>query len=612
LFAEALHHHQAGRLHEAERLYRQVLAVDPRHADSLHLLGVAACQMGRHGLAIDLIQQAITLDGTIAYYHSNLGNALAQQGRLEEATACFRKAIALKPDYLEALNNLGKALGDQGRLEEAVACYRRALDLAPNSPAACLSLGKALRDHGGLNEAVACYRRALALKPDFADAHSHLGVALAAEGRPDEAVACFRTALQLSPASPEAHNNLGAALKDMGRPDEAVACHRRALDLKPDYPEAYYNLGIALADQGRLDEAVACYRRALDLKPNYPEAHHNIGVAFNQQARPDAAVACFRSALDLKPDFPEAHNNLGMALLGLGDLAAGFEEHEWRWKTRNMMKDFRTFAQPQWRGEAADGRTLLIHAEQGFGDTLQFCRYAPLAAARGLRVILEVPKPLVRLLRGLPGVDLVLGHGEERPPFDFHCPMLSMPLALRTTLATIPSAESYLHADPAQVAVWRERLDTMGGHGPRIGLVWAGTAVATADRRRSMAPDRLAPLFDLPGLQFFSLQKDGPAAPAHVPLIDFMAEMRDFADTAALIANLDLVISVDTAVVHLAAALGKPVWVLDRFDPCWRWLLGRRDSPWYPTLRLYRQPKPGDWNSVLAEVVRDLRGFAQA
>jgi hypothetical protein len=255
-------------------------------------------------------------------------------------------------------------------------------------------------------------------------------------------------------------------------------------------------------------------------------------------------------------------------------------------------------------GEAAEGRTLLIHAEQGFGDTLLFCRYATLAAARGLRVILQVQQPLVRLLRGVPGVDLVVAQGEALPPFDLHCPMLSMPLALGTTLTTMPSFPSYLHADEAKAEAWRTRLAAATGSGQRIGLVWGASPQPPP---RSVPLARLAPLWDLTGLHFISLQKDGPKPPKELPLTDFMDEMEDFADSAALIANLDLVISVDTAFVHLAAALGRPVWVLARFNPDWRWLDGRDDSPWYPKLRLYRQPQPGDWDQVVADVARDLR-----
>jgi tetratricopeptide (TPR) repeat protein len=581
-FADAFQHHRAGHLNDAERLYRRVLAVRPCHADSLHLLGVVAYQAGRHDLAVAVICQAISVNPCIELYHCNLGNALWRQGRLDEAIACYRSALLLNPDYPEALNNLGGAIKARGRLEEAVVCYRRAIDL----------------------------------KPDYSDAHSNLGNALREQGRLAESVACFERAVDLKPDDPEIHNKLGVAFLEQGRPDEAVASCRRAIELKADIPDVHYSLGNALLEQGGLDEAVLSYRRVLDLDPAYPEALNNLGVAVKQQGWLDEAVDCYRRAIDLRPAIPDVHYNLATALLARGDMALGWQEYEWRWKTPQMIKAHRSFAQPRWRGEAAAQQTLLIHAEQGLGDTLQFCRYAPLAAARWLRVIMQVPQPLVRLLRGLQGVDLVVADGDELPQFDFHCPMLSMPLAMRTTIATIPSAVSYLHAGSAQVMAWRTRLAGMANQGPRIGLAWAGNprddspASAAVDRRRSLASHRLAPLFDVAGLHFFSLQKDPPAAPADLPLTDFMAEMNDFADTAALVTNLDLVICVDTAVAHLAAALGKPVWLLNRFDSCWRWLTGRCDSPWYPALRLYRQPQPGDWDSVLTELARDLRSLA--
>jgi hypothetical protein len=408
---------------------------------------------------------------------------------------------------------------------------------------------------------------------------------------------------------------MGNALLEQGRLDEAAAWCRRAIILKPDQPDAYVSLGTAYKEQGRLSEAVSCFRTALDLDPDFAGAHNNLSNVLRDQGHLDEAIAYFRTAISLKPDFADAHNNLAMALLARGDMSAGWEEYEWRWKTPHLIRAGRGFTQPQWCGEAAAGHVLLIHAEQGFGDTLQFCRYAALASARGLRVVLEVQPPLVRLLRSLPGVERVMARGEALPEFDLHCPMLSLPRAVGTTLETIPSAGSYLQADPLGVASWERRLAAMDRPGLRVGLVWAGNprrhspAAAALDARRSIAPQRLAPLLDLPGLHWLSLQKDGPAAPEAFALTDFMAGMDDFADTAALVATLDLVISVDSAMAHLAAALGKPVWVLDRFDPCWRWLTGRRDSPWYPTLRLYRQPQPGDWDSVLAEVVHDLHGL---
>jgi tetratricopeptide (TPR) repeat protein len=460
--------------------------------------------------------------------------------------------------------------------------------------------------------------RAIAINPRVASYHASLGNALEQQQRLEEAIACYRLAIELDPDFPEAHLNLGAALQEQGLLEAAIACYRRAIELDPDDSDAHNNLGNALAEQGQLDEAVTSLHRALDLHPDDPEEHNNLGIALQEEGQLHEAVASYRRAIDLNPDYPEAHHNLAMALLALGDMAAGWEEYEWRWETALMLPAWRNFAQPQWRGEAAEGRTLLVHAEQGLGDTMQFCRYAPLAAASGLRVVMEVPKPLVRLLHPLAGVDLVVESDGQLPPFDLHCPMLSLPLAFGTTLATIPAAGPYLHAAPLAAASWRARLAATGGARLRVGLAWAGNprlhspALAAVDRRRSIALDRLAPLFDLHGVQFVSLQKDGPMAPGAFALTDWMDEMADFADTASLIAGLDLVISVDTAVAHLAAALGRPVWLLDRFDCCWRWLAGRRDSPWYPTLRFYRQPQPGDWESVIAEVAGDLGRLAAA
>jgi tetratricopeptide (TPR) repeat protein len=639
LFAAALGHHQAGRLQAAERLYQQVLATNPRHADAFHLLGVVALQTGRTELAADMIREAIAIDPNIASYHSNMGAALSELRRLDEAVVCYRSALALTPRYPEAHNNLGTTLRELGRLDEAIAHYREALRFKPDYAEAYFNLGISLARQGRSTEAADCYGKALELRPEFPEAHDALGNIRREQVRLDEAVTCYRKALGLRPNYPEALSNLGSALKEQGLLDEAVACCLKAIELKADFPEAYNNLGSARAEQGRLDEAVGCYRRALDLKASFPEAFNNLGTALMEQRRLDEAVACFRRAIDLQPGYADAHFSLGMALLAQGDMATGWAEYEWRWQTPQMIKGRGQFAQPQWRGEAATGRTLLIHTEQGFGDTLQFCRYATLAKQRGLRVVMEAEKPLVRLLRGLSGVDLVVTRGEPLPAFDLHCPLLSMPLALATRLATIPRGDPYLHADAEPVAAWRRRLEdflpgaavppdarpparaealgTVTSSGKlRVGLAWAGNprlhspALAAVDRRRSIAPERLAPLAALPGLHFVSLQKGGPAAPADLELIDFMDQMEDFADTAALIANLDLVISVDTAVAHLVAALGKPVWLLDRFDSCWRWLNGRRDSPWYPSIRLYRQPRPGDWDTVLEEVVRDLTCFA--
>jgi tetratricopeptide (TPR) repeat protein len=582
VYSAALHHHAAGRLDEAERLYRQVVAADPQHARATHYLGVIAGQRGRVDLAAEMIGRAVRMEPSDAEAHNNLGAALRDLGRVDEAVACYRQAVALAPAYAEAHRNLGNALQERGTPDEAVACYRTAISLRADFADAYNDLGHALWLLGRLEEATICLRHAVALRPDFADAHNNLGNLLSKQGDWDAAIACFRTAIALRPDFAEAHNNIGYPLWERGLQEEAITFRRTAIALRPNYPEAYQNLAGSLGAQGHREQAVGCYR----------------------------------TAIALRPDYAEAHADLGLSLLAQGDLPAGWPEFEWRWKTQKLSRARHDFAQPQWRGEAAGGRALLIHAEQGFGDTLQFCRYVPLAAARGLRVVVQVPRPLVRLLRTLGGVDQLVAEGDDLPAFDLQCPMMSLPLAFGTTLATIPASIPYLYADAAQSDAWRTRLAMMVPEGLRVGLVWAGNprvhqaGASSVDRRRSIAPDRLAGLVRLPSVHFFSLQKAGAVAPASFPLTDFMHEMHDFADTAALIANLDLVISVDTAVAHLAGALGKPVWLLDRHDACWRWLIGRGDSPWYPSLRIYRQPQPGDWDSVVARVADDLDRLA--
>jgi Flp pilus assembly protein TadD len=463
-------------------------------------------------------------------------------------------------------------------------------------------------DHqdGRLQQAEAAYRQILTIDPAHADAHHALGAVLHGLGRPAKAEASYREALRLRPNYPEAYNNLGSALYDLGRLAEAEASYREALRLRPNIPDVHNNLGAVLNDLGRPAEAEASSREALRLRPNFPVAQYNLGSALYDLGRLAEAEASYREALRLRPNYLEAHHNLGHALLLAGRFEEGWKEYEWRWKL--LSSSARDFSAPLWRGEAIGDRTILLHAEHGLGDTLQFCRYAPLM---GCRTILEVHAPLVRLLSRLSGVMQIVARGDRLPPFDLHCPLLSLPQAFSTTLDTIPAAIPYLSADPALAANWQARL--VGLDGLRIGLVWAGgqrlnfPAQAAMDRRRSIALKALAPLGEVSGVSFVSLQKDGPAAQAADPphgmmLHDFTTDLHDFEDTAALIANLDLVISVDTSVAHLVGALGKPVWLLNRFDTDWRWLLNRDDSPWYPTLRQFRQPSPGDWDRAVCAV----------
>ena len=608
IFRYGVECHQTGQLDRAEAAYRHVLALAPEDADALHLLGVLRYQQQHHEQAIDYIGQAIRLQSDRVHYYNSAALACMALGHFAGAEDACRQALRRAPEYPVALGTLVAVLRATGRLDEAEPAYRQALRLRPDDPDLHNGLGLVLRALGRPAEAEQCYRAALRLQPGLPEAHNNLGTICNALGRPAEAEASYRTALRLRPDYWEAHANLGSTLRQLNRLDEAEASLGTALRLKPDLAEAHNGLGNIRLSRGDAAGAEASHRTAQRLKPDYAEAHSNHGDDLLTLGRLAEAEESYRTALSLKPDFPDGHYNLGHFLLLAGRLSEGWAEYEWRIAAHGVGR--RDFTAPQWNGEALGGRTLLLHAEQGFGDTLQFCRYVPLIAGHA-RLVLEVQAPLLRLLSGLPGVDCIVAQGDKLPAFDVHCPLLSVPRLLGTTLDTIPGKTPYLTADRQDAAAWHRRLASLDGL--KIGLVWAGgirpeqPLTAISDARRSMALDRLAPLADIDGVSFVSLQKGEPAAQAARPprgmvLHDFTADLRDFADTAALIDALDLVISVDTAVAHLAGALGKPVWLLNRFLPCWRWLLERDDSPWYPTLRQFRQPVAGDWDSVIAAV----------
>ncbi|KAF0219379.1 MAG: hypothetical protein FD174_2078 [Geobacteraceae bacterium] len=446
---------------------------------------------------------------------------------------------------------------------------------------------------------------------DLAENLVDLGIALRKEGKVSEAALCCKKALLVRPDYLKGYLHLGDALHALERYAEAVTCYEQALALKPDFAEAHNNRGNALLELGRYEEAICGYREALRLMPHYAEAHVTIGTAMQAMGKPVEAAACYRHALDINPDCGEAHWNLALVLLLLGDYGEGWQEYEWRWKKKQFTSPRRNFMQPEWDGSDPSGRAILLHAEQGFGDTIQFVRYAPLVAERGGRVIVECHPALKSLLAKVAGVEQVVSLGDPLPAFDCHLPLMSLPLVFGTTVDTIPADVPYVTPPEDQMKRWSKKLahdDTF-----KVGLVWAGRAYP--DRNRSCPFENFATLAGMPGTTFYTLQMGEEAAqagtlPQGLCMADLTGEIGDFADTAALIAGLDLVISIDTAVAHLAGSMGKPVWVLLPFAPDWRWFLGRCDTPWYPSMRLFRQGKPGDWGNVLVNVRHALQGFA--
>jgi tetratricopeptide (TPR) repeat protein len=562
--------------------------------------------------------------------------ALHQQGRLREAEKLYARVLKAAPDHFDALHLCGLAKAQAGQMGEAYRLMSAALKLNPQAPDAWMNLANVLHALKRDAEALDCLDKALALRPGDVNALENRGNALATLGRPQDALTCFNDVLARNPQHGDALLNRGSTLARLGRTEEALADFDAALASMPGHPGALYNRGNALLDLGRYAEALAAYDRALAAAPNHAHAWNNRGRALQALNRHADAVASFDKAIALQKDYADAHFNRALSLLTLGDLPRGFEQYEWRWKRSGMRDTRRGYGKPLWLGEFPLGRkTILLHAEQGLGDTIQFARYAPLLARGGATVVLEVQSELKMLLSGLDGVASCNARGETLPAYDVHCPLGSLPLALKTEGATIPADIPYLRADGARVEKWRPRIDALPGK--RIALAWAGNANHANDRNRSIDLALLEPLFALDGVSFLSVQRelrgdDAELLARHPSVIHFGGDLADMADTAALLALADLTISVDTSVVHLAGALGRPVWVMLPFAPDWRWTPARdpekwepvfgkdhaqtkepsETSPWYPQARLFRQPAPGDWQSPLATLRAELARFVAA
>jgi tetratricopeptide (TPR) repeat protein len=567
----ALAAYQRGDLRDAERLCRSALDVKPDYFDSLYLLGIIACVTGRTQEGIELLSKAVLANPNSADAHYNRGVALGESKRPAEAVEAYDRTIAIKSDYSDAYFNRGVALSEL------------------NHPA----------------EALASYERAIALRPDYAEAYNNRGMVLGRLGDHEKALDSYERAIALKPDYVIAYNNRGATLGALSRPVEAIASYERAIALRPDYAEAHNNRGLVLHGVERYGEALAGFDRAIALKPDFADAYYNRGNALRELYRYREAIDSYELALALMPNHAFAHWNLADCRLLLGDFALGWKEYEWRWILQRPEEARRDFQQPLWLGgQSLEGRTILLHAELGLGDTLLFCRYAKQVGALGAKVVLEVQPPLRSLLADLEGVTQVLPKGAPQPAFDYHCPLMSLPLVFKTDLDSIPASIPYIHSDAARVAAWEQRLGKR--HKPRVGLVWAGSMKLKNDKR-SLRLTEVLPLIQ-DWAEWVSLQKEVPESDADLlatrpDIRHFGSALEDFADTAALVEHVDLVLSVDTSVAHLAAAMGKPVWIMVPSNPHdWRWMLDREDSPWYPTVRLFRQKTIGDWASVVRRV----------
>ena len=536
------------------------------------------------------------------------GVALQRQGKHAEAEKIYTRILKTLPDQFDTLQLLAELKLQRGKPGEAFRHMAAAVEARPNSADARVHLGHVLRALKRDADALANFDKALALDPRHVDALGSRGDVLLSLRRPAEALQCFDAILAAAPRHPEARANRGVALAALGRHDEALADFDAALAAAA-HPIVSYNRGNTLAALGRHADAVAAYDRTLAMIPGHIAAWSSRGVSLQALNRHADAIASFDRALALAPDYADAHFNKSLALLATGDYRGGQAEYEWRWKRSGTEGLKHNFGKPRWLGETPlKGKTILLHAEQGLGDTIQFARYVPQLARDGAKVVLEVHPELKPLLSRLDGCAAVIGRGEARPAFDLHCPLGSLPFACKTELSSVPADIPYVVADEARVARWRPRLEAFGG--PRVAVVWAGNAAHANDRNRSLPLDKLRPFWSRDGIRFVSLQRDLRAGDAEAlagaPLLHLGNELADFDDTAAVLAACDLVITVDTSVAHLAGALGRPMWLLLPFAADWRWTADRDRSSWYPSARLYRQPQLGDWDSVVTRVAGDL------
>jgi tetratricopeptide (TPR) repeat protein len=608
LYDAALRHFQSGLFASAEERIQRALALDPQHAGSLHLAGQLHAQANRVDLAIDFMVRAIRIDQGNPEYFSNLGTVLARQDQFAEALKSYNIALSLDPRHLDAADKSGSLLIDLRRYGEALARFEQSDAIRPGRSETLFKKAVCLQLLARLEEAAASYTMALAADAKNDIARNNLGAVLLDMGRFEEAVGHLRKVIEARPDVVNAFNNLGLALTRLKRFDEALNVLDRAVTLDPNLVEAVNNRGNVLRSLDRHGEAMADFDRAIALKPDYANAHANRAACLDDLSRYEEALAGYRTALALKPDHGDAHWNLAINRLRVGDFKTGWAEAEWRWKAPLVDIHRRRWDRPLWLGsEPIAGKTLLLFNDQGLGDAIQFCRYIPHLAERGANVILEIDRPLRELLSGIAGIAQLVVKGEALPEHDFHCPLMSLPLAFGTTIDTIPSNVPYVSAG-RHAKNWDTFLGST--RRPRIGIVWSGNPSHANDRNRSLPLKAVMPLFDT-GAQFVSLQKNARNSDLVTlrelsGILDAAPELENFADTAALILQLDLVISVDTSVAHLAGALGKPVWILLPYVPDYRWLLDRDDSPWYPTARLYRQTARRDYAEVIDRVRADL------
>ena len=530
-----------------------------------------------------------------------------QVGQLEQAKRKYQEILDTNPQHADSSHLLGLVEYQYGNYVKAIEHIQQAVLISPEQPVFLNNLGNVLKEIGELDRSVQAYQQALEVAPDDAEIHNNMGVTLKEMGELDRSVQAYQQALEINPQYAEAHNNLGNVLKEMDRLDESLHAYQQALKINPQFVEGYYNIGVFFQEQRKVKESAQAYQKAIQIQPDYVEAHINLGVVLREQVRLKESIQAHQKAIQIQPDYEEAHINLAITFLLQGQLTAGWKEFEWR---RSRKRDFK---RPLWDGTPLNGKSILIYAEQGFGDTIQFVRYIDLLPDANTIIIVVCQPELKTLFKSINRIDTLVTKGEDIPDSDVHVPLLSLPYMFNTTLDTIPARIPYLYLNPEADSVFH--LDD--SHDLKIGIVWAGRPTHANDNNRSIDLKWFKCLLDIRNCEFFSLQvgerrEDIKQHGCHHTIKDLGEQFTDFHHTASAILQLDLVISVDTAVAHLAGALGKAVWTLLPFVPDWRWMLDRSDSPWYPSMTLFRQKETGDWRPVFEQLRLALTRYSQS
>jgi tetratricopeptide (TPR) repeat protein len=611
LLNEAVRLHQLNKFDEAEPMYLKLLLSAPENIEIRYLLGVLLHQSGRHREAADYLEKVVATDPTYAEAFNSLGNVYQAIGDIEKAEAGFRRAIELKPTLAIAYLNYAGLLQQIGNEPAAIEVYKKGIHADPAFLPLYQKLGEVSAKRGNLPEAEKWFRQALKFAPRDDRLLTSLGLVLQSQNRLAEAVHCFQSIIDNAPGSYEAINQLGMIYEAMGFLDKAEQAFSSALSIQPTYAEACYNKAGVLAKTDRYEEALSSYKHAVELKPNFPQAFNNWGFALQEQGNLDDALRQYEKAISLDPEFADAHWNYALALLLCGRFEEGWREYEWRWRSGQRFAFRDKLNKIEWDGSISTNSRLLLYAEQGLGDAIQFVRYIPLVMKRCSSIVLAVHIELTALFRqAFPGI-AVQSFDQFLPEYDAHCSLLSLPRLMGTGLDNIPSHVSYLKSKPEQTAVWKEKFQDAGGL-INVGIVWRGNPKHKRDRHRSVSLKAFERFTSMKRMRLYSLQKDAEHEELHRfqgQLIDYTENFTDFISTAACLEHMDIVVSVDTSVAHLAGALGKPVWLLLPKIPDWRWLLHREDSPWYPSMKLFRQRENGDWSSVFDAVQTELDRF---